>query len=57
MMDVINFNILFTVAFFTAFIVMVVWVFLPRRKARYDDAAQLPFTDDKHEFGESKRHE
>jgi cbb3-type cytochrome oxidase subunit 3 len=57
-MDVISFNIVFTVAFFTAFMVMVIWVFLPRRKSRYDDAASLPFVADQQESGqEPQRHE
>ncbi|MFN3713167.1 MAG: cbb3-type cytochrome oxidase subunit 3 [Alcanivoracaceae bacterium] len=57
-MDAINFNIIFTVAFFTAFMVMVIWVFLPRRKSRYDDAAQLPFVADQKESArEPQRHE
>jgi cbb3-type cytochrome oxidase subunit 3 len=57
-MDVISFNIIFTVAFFTAFMVMVIWVFLPRRKSRYDDAAQLPFVTDQQESArEPQRHE
>ena len=57
-MDAINFQTVFTLVFFIAFMVMVVWVFWPSRKSRYKDAADLPFVADKNEFGrEPQRHE
>jgi cbb3-type cytochrome oxidase subunit 3 len=34
---------IWTLLFMTVFIVMVVWVYLPRRRKHYDDAAALPF--------------
>lgn len=36
---------IYTLIFMGAFLVMAVWVFLPRRKKTYDDAAALPFKD------------
>jgi len=57
-MDVISFQTGFTLMFFLAFMTMVIWVFWPARKSRYDDAAQLPFDADRTEFGrEPQRHE
>jgi len=57
-MDVISFQTGFTLLFFIAFMVMVVWVFWPGRKSRYDDAANLPFKADHNEFSrEPQRHE
>lgn len=41
-----GFHTVLTVLFFIAFIVMVVWVWLPRRKKHYDDAARMPLDDD-----------
>ncbi len=32
-----------TVAAFVAFVGILVWTCMPSRKARFDDAAQLPF--------------
>ncbi|MCC1497760.1 cbb3-type cytochrome c oxidase subunit 3 [Alcanivorax sp. 1008] len=58
MMDVITFQTGFTLIFFLAFMTMVIWVFWPGRKSRYDAAADLPFVADKNEFGrESQRHD
>jgi cbb3-type cytochrome oxidase subunit 3 len=58
MMGVINFQIGFTLVFFLAFMTMVIWVFWPTRKSRYDAAADLPFVADHNEFGrEAQRHE
>jgi cytochrome c oxidase cbb3-type subunit 4 len=57
-MSAINFQIVFTLVFFLAFMAMVAWVFWPGRKSRYNDAANLPFVADKNEFGrESQRHD
>ena len=36
---------IYTLLFMFAFIVMAVWVYLPKRKKTYDDAADLPFAD------------
>lgn len=42
-MDINALRSLVTVAAFAAFIAILVWAFLPARKAQFDDAAQLPF--------------
>lgn len=56
-MDVIDFHSVLTLVFFVTFIAMVVWVYLPGRKHRYDSAAQLPL-DGQREFNqEAGRHE
>lgn len=44
-MDIGTIHGIYTVIFMTAFIGMGVWVFLPRRKKTYDDAAALPFSE------------
>lgn len=36
---------LYTLFFMLAFIVMGIWVYLPRRKKTYDDIAALPMSD------------
>ena len=57
-MNVITFQSAFTLAFFLAFVTMVAWVFWPGRKSRYDDAANLPFADEKTDLArEPQRHE
>ena len=56
-MNVINFHSVLTLIFFIAFVVMVIWVYLPARKRHYEDAAQLPFEDDRQSDREAKRHE
>jgi cbb3-type cytochrome oxidase subunit 3 len=57
-MDVISFQTGFTLMFFIAVMVMVIWVFWPGRKSRYEDAANLPFKADHNEFSrEPQRHE
>lgn len=38
---------IYTLLFMFTFIGMAVWVYLPRRKKTYDDAASLPFHDEK----------
>lgn len=40
---------IYTLIFMLAFIVMAVWVFLPKRRKTYDDAAALPFRDERME--------
>ena len=45
-MDLRTFQILFTVIFFAGFVAMVIWVYWPGRKSRYQDAANLPFVDE-----------
>ncbi len=35
-----------TVAAFIAFVGILVWAYLPSRRAEFDDAAQLPFSND-----------
>lgn len=42
-MNVIDFHSILTVLFFVAFIGMVIWVYLPRRKKVYTQASELPF--------------
>lgn len=37
---------IYTLLFMLTFIGMAVWVYLPRRKKTYDDAASLPFRDE-----------
>lgn len=48
---------IYTLLFMFAFIVMGVWVFLPRRKKTYDDVASLPLsdTDEAREAGQSRK--
>lgn len=36
---------IYTLVFMLAFIVMGVWVFLPKRRKTYDDVASLPMSD------------
>lgn len=36
---------IYTLIFMIAFVVMGVWVFLPKRKKTYDDVASLPMSD------------
>ena len=42
-MDINLLRIIVTVAAFAGFVGIVVWTYLPSRKAQLDDAAQLPF--------------
>ncbi|MES2400856.1 MAG: CcoQ/FixQ family Cbb3-type cytochrome c oxidase assembly chaperone [Pseudomonadota bacterium] len=42
-MDINVLRSLVTVAAFVVFVGIMVWAYLPSRKARFDDAAQLPF--------------
>jgi cytochrome c oxidase cbb3-type subunit 4 len=42
-MDSVDFHSVLTVVFFIAFIALVVWVYLPGRKAKHERDAQLPF--------------
>lgn len=48
---------IYTLLFMFAFIVMGVWVFLPRRKKTYDEVASLPLsdTDEAREAGQSRK--
>lgn len=45
-MSAIDFHSVLTVLFFVAFMVMVIWVYLPRRKHKYQEHAWLPFVDE-----------
>jgi cbb3-type cytochrome oxidase subunit 3 len=36
---------IYTLLFMSAFIVMGIWVYLPRRKKTYDEVASLPLSD------------
>ena len=45
-MDINFLRVLVTVAAFAGFIGILVWTYLPSRKAELDDAAQLPFKSD-----------
>lgn len=56
-MTAISFHNMLTLIFFVAFVVMVVWVYLPARKGHYDNAANLPFEGDAQSKGEAKHHE
>lgn len=51
-----GFHTVLTVIFFAAFIVMVIWVWLPRRKKKYDEAARLPL-DDKPSRNDTREHD
>jgi len=48
---------IYTLLFMFAFIVMGVWVYLPRRKKTYDEVASLPLsdTDEAREAGQSRK--
>ena len=46
-MDQSDFHSVLTVVFFIAFIGLVIWVYLPGRKAKHERDAQLPFADEK----------
>lgn len=45
-MDINDFRTLATVLVFLSFISIVWWAYGPSRKSYFDQAAQLPFTDD-----------
>lgn len=45
-MDINDARIAVTVLLFAAFIGIVVWAYARRNRARFDEAAQLPFADD-----------
>lgn len=45
-MDINLLRTIVTVAAFAVFVGILVWTCLPSRKARFDDAAQLPFRSD-----------
>jgi len=54
MMDINDLRIIATVAAFVTFIGIVLWAYSGKRKAAFDEAAQLPFAgDDKSEGGRS----
>ena len=36
---------IYTIVFMSAFIALGVWVYMPRNKKQFDDAASLPFND------------
>lgn len=45
-MDISTVHGIYTVVFMSAFIALGVWVYLPRHRKQYDDAASLPFGDE-----------
>lgn len=45
-MDATEFHTILTVVFFVAFIALVIWVYLPGRKARQERHGELPFVDE-----------
>ncbi|MBU3070127.1 cbb3-type cytochrome c oxidase subunit 3 [Aestuariicella sp. G3-2] len=54
-MDINDFRSLSTVLVFIAFIGVCWWAFSPSRKKQFDDAANLPFSDDEiNNLGSSK---
>ena len=36
---------IYTIVFMSAFVALGVWVYMPRNKKQFDDAASLPFDD------------
>ena len=44
-MDLNDFRVLITVLSFMVFVGVVIWAFGGRQRARFDDAARLPFAD------------
>lgn len=46
MMDIMDLRVVITLVSFLTFIGIVVWAYSGRQKARFDDAANLPFADD-----------
>lgn len=54
-MDIGTIHGIYTLIFMTAFIALGVWVFLPRNRKTYDDAANLPFSDAKSEDTDGSR--
>lgn len=55
-MDIGTIHGIYTVIFMVAFIGMGIWVFLPRRKKKYDDAANLPMDDAEKSPGTDTNH-
>ncbi|MFZ5722922.1 MAG: cbb3-type cytochrome oxidase subunit 3 [Pseudomonadota bacterium] len=54
-MDIGTIHGIYTLIFMLAFIGLAVFVFLPRRKKHYDDAASLPFnSEEKQDEGKDK---
>ncbi len=45
-MDINLMRSLVTIAAFAGFVAILVWAYLPSRKAQFDEAAQLPFLSD-----------
>lgn len=45
-MEINTLRIIATIASFFVFIGIVVWTFQPRNKSSFEEAANLPFTDD-----------
>lgn len=45
-MNVMDMRVVVTVVSFVAFIGIVIWAYSGRQKARFDEAAALPFADD-----------
>ena len=46
---------IFTVIMFVLFVALCVWAWSSKRKADFDEAAQLPFGDDEPEAGDEKQ--
>lgn len=53
-MSLINYHVVVTVIFVIAFVAMVIWVYLPRRKTTYDDIANQPLEDDMNRHAEQR---
>ncbi len=50
-MDTNDLRSLFTVVTFITFLAIILWAYSGKRKAAFDEAARLPFTDDEPEAG------
>ena len=56
-MNIVDYHVALTLLFFVAFAVMVIWVFLPSRRKKYQDIARQPVEDDRQAKPSEKEHQ
>ena len=56
-MNIVDYHVALTLLFFVAFAVMVIWVFLPSRRKKYQDIARQPVEDDRPAKPSEKEHQ